>query len=315
MRSLGRFGVLVVLAACVAPQEAIRPAPPETLTFAPPAGLSQLERWVERRAVKLHFPEREPVSLTEVHAGTTEEKYEPLPDGGFRVTSTVLDQGVTRNGQPVATPLALDGVPFVHRIDAQGRFVAAEQVADTAAELRERLTDKRFRDALEPLLTPEFVRDRLSSGWKSRVESICGKSIAPGDVEYGLERQELPVGPPVPLLVRQRALAFDNEGTVRVLVLGLASAGRRAPWVDEPAVQPLLDALEGGLGAIPEKLEGKGERLVSVGSCQVVRETMKVTGTVPVDRRSAEAAGMPGLPEKLDFEVHREVVREPRVAR
>jgi hypothetical protein len=302
-------------AGCVAAEEAIRPGPPETLVFAPPPGLAQLERWVERRAVKLYFPDQQPVSVVDVLAGTTEEKYEPLPQGGFRVTSTVLDQGLTRNGTALPSPLPLEGVPLVHIVDAQGRFVSAVDAAGTALELQGRLRDKRMRQALEPLLTPEFVRERIAAGWRARVESICGKSQSPGDAAYGLESQELPIGPPVPMLVRRRALGFDTDGTSRVLTLGLTFAGRQAPWVGEPAVKKILDSLEDGLGTLPAEIAGQGERLMSVSTCQVVRETTQVRGTVPVDRRAAQAAGVPGLPEKLEFEVHREVVREPRAAR
>lgn len=310
---LAWFGLVSMglAAACATVEDTVRPGPPEAITFGPPAGRALVERWVERRAVQLSFPDRPDQMVVEIHAGITEERWQPLPDGGFRIVSVVREQGSSRNGVPLPLPVPIQGVEFAHRVDAEGRLVAVEDPVGTAFELQERIREQRAREMLEALFTPEFVTQRITQGWEARTAGLCNVELAPGAATDGVLVQELPTSPPLALLVRERLLGFEDGPDGRVAVFGSRLAGRNARWIDDASVQPLLDGLPEGKGSLAPRAEGRGTRLVSTRTCLVTRESSTVRGTVPVDRKAAEAQGLQNFPDRIEFRIDREVTREP----
>ena len=97
------------------------PASPIRIGFAAPRGGAQVELVSQDRLSRVQFPGRDAQVVRESVRSAQQELWRPLPDGGWRITRTQLDESAARDGQPVASAVPLTGVPFVHRIDDQGR--------------------------------------------------------------------------------------------------------------------------------------------------------------------------------------------------
>lgn len=284
--------------------------PPVTLRFAPPPGMVLQERWSQRRSVQVDFPEGR-TSVVEVHSGLSEETYSPLPGGGFRVSSVAIRESTLRNGETVETPLSLVGIPFVHVVDAEGRFVRAEELTETIETMRKRLRSGPAREAVETLLEPEALRGRMEAAWNARFHAVCNRTFTPGDRFFVLDEQELPAGGPVVSVVEQLAKGRLEGRQGEAVELRLRFGGRRSPLAREPEARELLRELEDGAMALAERLEGEGERSVTANGCQTIREIARLQGEIRLNVEAARASGAVGLPERIRYRVDRDVRRGP----
>lgn len=291
------------------PKPEVREGPPVEVAFRVPAGRVLIEQYVQRRQARVEFFEGDPQQVWEVLAGSIEERYEPLGRDGWRVVSTVVDETVLRNGERISSPLPLTGVALVHRIDAQGRFVAGEELEMTVAELHRRIRDDRLRELLEKVITVEWLQTRLEQTWTRRTQQVCGATLAPGDELFVSEDQELPVGGPVRALVRQTVLGTTGVRSHTAVELALTLGGGTSPLVELAGAASALDEVPGGVRGLTPKLEGKGERLVDVATCQTLREQVQMKGELRVNQEAARTSGATGFPKRIRFEVTRELVR------
>lgn len=305
MRTCLPLVAMLLLAACrtgptIVPGPAVQP------TFAPPAGLVQQERYRQRRNAAVEFSEGDTQLVRDDVAGVSEERYEPLAGGGFRVTSVLVDEVAARNGLRIKPEASLAGISFTHLVDGAGRFVRSEGLDESIAEILGRLGDANARDAARALLTPAALEDRLRRAWKARFAHVCGEALSPGDSFVVVDEQEIPVAGAARGVVRQLV-----TGTRDVLALRLSLGGRGSPDVDEAQALGLLEQLPGGLAGLTETLRGEGERYVSVTSCQTTRERMALSGEVRLNPEAASPTALARFPTRITFEVEREVWRGP----
>lgn len=303
----GAFG----LGACARSGPHIREDdPPVALRFAPPPGMVLQERWSQRRSVQVDFPEGR-TTVVEVHSGLSEETYTPLPGGGFRVSSVAIQANTLRNGEAVQAPLSLVGIPFVHVVDAEGRFVRAEELAETIEAMRKRLRSGPAREAVETLFEAETLRKQMEAAWNARFDQVCNRTLSPGDRFFVLDEQELPAGGPVVSVVEQLVKGRLEGRQGEAVELRLQFGGRRSPLARKPEARELLRGLEDGALALAERLEGEGERSVIANGCQTVREIARLRGEIRLNMEAARASGAVGLPERIRYRVDREVRRGP----
>lgn len=316
-RQMARVGmalfVVLSVAACAHSGPQVRENdPPLTLRFAPPPGMVLHERWSQRREVRVDFLDGPRSSVVEVHSGLTEETYKPLAGGGFRVTSVAIQESTTRNGEPIDSPLSLVGIPFVHVVDEEGRFVRAEELVETLDAMRKRLRSGPARDVIEPLLEIDTLRKTMEAAWNARFHNVCNVTVAPGDRFFVIDEQELPAGGPVVSVVEQLALGQLDSREGDAMEFRLRFGGRRSPLTRIPEARELIRHLDEGALALAERLEGEGERIVAGNSCQTIREVARIRGDIRLNVEAAQASGAVGLPERIRYRVDREVQRGSR---
>lgn len=282
--------------------------PPVEMRFAPPPGLVQYEKWIERRQVRVDFPDSRSTVL-EVHSGLTREDWEVLPSGGFRITSVALQQNTLRDGEPVESPLPHLGIPFVFEVDSQGNFVRAVNLEQSIEALRKRLRRGPARELLESMLDPPRWAGLLEQSWFSRFDKVCGTTLEPGSRSYLLFPQDLPAGGPILGVVQQEVLGGIDGPGGEAVEIGLQLGGRRSAIAREPEARRIIAELEQGALALAERLEGEGERIVSVNSCLTVREVIRLNGEIRLNVEEARASGAVGLPERIRYRVDRRVSR------
>lgn len=283
--------------------------PPLAMRFAPPPGMVLHERWSQRRQVRVDFPEGVRTTVVEVHSGLTEETYTPLPGGGFRVSSVAIQENSIRNGERVPSPLPLQGIAFVHVVDDEGRFVRAEEITETLEAMRQRLRDGPARDVIEPLLEPDVLEKRMEAVWNARFHDVCNRTLPPGERFFVLDEQELPAGGSVVSVVEQTVLGQLDKPGGDGLEIRLRYGGRRSPLARDPEARALIRELDEGALSLAERLEGEGERIVSARTCQTVREVSRLKGEIRLNIEAARASGAVGLPERIRYDVNREVRR------
>lgn len=307
-------GVLA-LAALGGCAHAPRPSgPPLELRFAPPPGMVQREQHIQRRAAEVDFPDGPRTRVVEVIESVTEERYEPLPGGGFRVTARILEESSARDGRRVESPLPLAGIPFVHTIDADGVFRSVERAEETLALLRSRLRNGPAKDLLEPTFTPEMLATRMQQAWEARFEGVCRTAIAPGQAIYRLDEQPLPVAGPVISVVEQLATGRVEDRFGESLELRLRLGGRRTSVAAAEGARALVRLLPGGTTALAENLTGEGERIVTA-ACHTTLEVVRLKGELRLNLDAARLMGAQGgFPERIRYQVDREVRRRPAAA-
>jgi hypothetical protein len=295
---------LVGLAACAHVEPVVREGPPFHVGFGPPPGLAQLEIARQERTSEVRFAGKDPVKVREEIRTRQREAWKPVKGGGWRLTAMLLDEEATRDGVPMGSAVPLRGVPFTHRIDADGRFVTAEDVRETVQTIEALTPSKELRRMLEPLLTPSLVAGRMEASWRRRTEGLCGRDFVPGAVFFGIDRQELPVGGPALSLVRAQVLGQAFDGTLAVMELSLTFAGADAPMTREAGAGAVLGEL-GPNETLATHADGHGRRLVALSSCQVVAEESEVDGQWTARPDAAESVEAGAVPKSIRFHVRR----------
>jgi hypothetical protein len=304
MRRLGWLACVVAAAACAHAGAKVRPGPALHVGFAPPPGLAQLEISRQERTSEVRYPGRDPVAVRETIRTSQREAWTALPGGAWRLVSMQMDEDATRDGQPVASAVPLIGVPFVTVVDGKGAFVRAEDVADSVRQVEERIASPSLRRMVAPLLTPALVTSRLEAAWEARTKGLCGRAFTPGEVFYGVDRQELPAGGPALSLVRATVVGEAVEGLERVMELALEYGGASSALAHEPGAL----AAAAGLSReepVVEHAAGRGRRLVALSSCQVLAEEAELEGAWTLRREALGTADPSGFPERIEFRVRR----------
>jgi hypothetical protein len=294
----------VWLAACAHVEPVVRDGPPLHVGFGPPPGLAQLEIARQERTSEVRFAGKEPLQVREEIRTRQREAWKPLKGGGWRLTAMLLDEEATRDGVPVGSAVPLRGVPFVQRVDADGRFVAAEDVSETVQAIEALTPSRELRRMLEPLLTSALLSERMETAWRRRTEGLCGLDFVPGAVSYGIDRQELAVGGPALSLVRARVLGQAFDGTLPVMELELAFAGADSPMTREVGAGAVLGELLPA-ETLATHATGHGRRLVSLASCQVVAEEAELDGEWTARKDAAENVEAGAVPQRIRFHVRR----------
>jgi hypothetical protein len=298
------IALVSLLIGCAHGESAVRPGPPLHLRLAPPPGLAQLEILAQDRVSSVDYPGRDSAKVSEALRTVTREAWEPLRGGGYRITSTLVEESGARDGVPVAPAVPLAGVPFTFTIDAAGKFGEVEDVGDTLRAIREHVPSKQLREMLEPLLGPRQLVERLERAWRGRTEGLCNTDLTPGQVFYGIDRQELATGGPAVMLVRARVVGRHGKGLEPAVELALTYGGASSELAKDPAAAPALHGLaEGEL--VTDEVSGHGVKLVSLDTCQVLSEDATLTGAWKLNRAAIGAADPSSFPERIRFEVRR----------
>jgi len=310
----------LVAAGCAhtAPQLAERPI---QIGFGSPRGGAQLELVSQDRLSRVQFPGRDAQVVRETVRSAQQELWRPLPDGGWRITRTQLDESAARDGQPVASAVPLTGVPFVHRIDDQGRFVAAEELPESIRAVEERVPSRELRRMLTPLLTPEMLTDRIAEDWTRRTAGLCNTTLMSGQRVVALDVQPLPVAGPAVTLARVVVSGVrPQEGVGDVVELLVTFGGLKDAIATEPGAAEALAGLPETV-VVAEHAAGTGRRLVALDSCRVVEESARVEGYWSLKPAAAallrQSGGEAAVPERISFDVRRSARRSdgPEAAR
>lgn len=302
---------LLAVTACAHASKAapVNEGPPVEFRFAPPPGNVQREQYLQRRVAHIDFEGKKSTTAVDIIEGIVEERYQPLRGGGWRVSSTVLEENATRNGAPITSPLPMKGVTFTHRIDAQGNFVAPEDLFETLTELQNRVADKRLADIFERVLTIEALTAKMERAWTARFAGVCGETLQPGRLFFALDEQDLPVGGTMRSVVQQQYVGpIEGETTAG---MRLTFGGRGERLLRQPEARRVLDEAELSERLLAPSLKGEGERWIDPATCQTVREVARIKGELKLDRDAAKASGMSGFPERIRYEIGRELRRAP----
>jgi len=297
-------------AACSGIQERpVRPGPSVPLTFSPPPGLVLINRGAEVRTESLMFPKGGQITVRQDAEAVTEERYEPLSDGGWRVKTTLLKHVSMMDGKVVPDQLSLVGITIVHKVDAHGGFVGVENAKEALDAIYKRLTTAQMRHEFEPMLTPEFISGPLERDWRARFDSTCGHELKPGDVLYSIDVQPVEELAPVRTLVRARVLGSLPDATKPGIELELEYGGRSADFVRSPgAVDALLTFPDGAL-SLTDHVSGEGRRVYDPRTCQAVSEESSLKGEARLNEQAAKSVRSIGLPFRVGYEVHRQLLR------
>ena len=310
-----------LLATGCAHAPATAPASPVRIGFSAPRGGAQLELVSQDRLSRVQFPGRDAQVVRESVRSAQQELWRPLPDGGWRITRTQLDESAARDGQPVASAVPLTGVPFVHRIDDQGRFVAAEELAESIRAVEDRVPSRELRRMLTPLLTPEMLTSRIAEDWARRTAGLCNTTLMSGQRVVALDFQPLPVaGPAVTLARIEVASVRQQEGVGDVVELRITFGGLKDSIAAEAGAAEALAGLPETV-VVAEHASGTGRRLVALDSCRVIDESASIEGHWSLKPAAAallrQSGGEAAVPERISFEVRRSARRSdgPEAAR
>lgn len=295
------------LGACASAGAAIRPGPPTKLTFAPPPGMVLINRAVEIRLEYLDFPKGSSRNVRQENHATTEERYEPLPDGGFRVTTTLLEAISAKDNVVQPGGLSLVGIAIVHLIDKDGRFLGVENADEVLNTIRSRLTNPDMRRIVEPLLRPDYIAKPLEAAWRARFER-CGKTIAPGATSYAVDDQPVDEIGPIRTILQERALGVFSTGPRNGLEFELQVGDAQADFSHSPGALDALLPYPEGTRTLTADVKGTGKRLVDANTCQVYNEELNITGEGNLNKRTIDPNRIT-LPLKVRYVVHRQVLR------
>ncbi len=296
------LGALVAGACAHMPK--VRPGPPMHVRFAPPDAFAQLFTIELQRESFLEFPGRETIHVKE-HIRTTErETFERQSDGGYLVTSMLLDEEASRDGMPVQSAVPLKGVPFVTRVDAKGRFLKAEGVGATIDAIEANAPTKALRELIAPLLTPEVIARRIETGWRGRTEGLCNTRLTPGQTFFGVDSQELPAGGPALSLVKATVIGRTMVGLQPAAELWLEFGGASSKLAREPGAQAVLASLPKS-EELTGEVQGEGRRYVALDSCQELAEEATLDGAWTLNRAAAGPSGAKSFPARIRFHLKR----------
>jgi hypothetical protein len=278
--------------------------------FNAPPGMSQSAHSDLERTSVLRFTDKSGEGTTIRQVEDAQERFEPLPDGGFRVTSTLLKQLLTRDGQQITPPVTTVGLSLVFRVNAQGQFVALENADEIIGTLRERAIDSAQRKLLDATLTPELLEAIPKAGWYERHEPYCGRTFSPGDVRYTVANFELPLPAraPVRAFVKHQVLGETTFGVTPVMEVHLTFVGGDSKLARSDEAQKFLETLPPGERALTATLEGEGRRLISLSTCEVIEDNFDLDGSIklpPGDASIPKAV----LPTSVQFKVRQQLGR------
>ncbi len=271
--------------------------------FAPPSEDAQLFVSEMDRETDLDFPGRDTVHIGEHVRTTQRETFDPQTDGGWRVTSMLLDELAKRNGVPVASAVPLKGVPFVARIDAKGRFVRAEDVDETIAAIEANAPTKVLHDLMAPLLTPKVVARRIAEEWRRRTTGLCNSDLTPGQTFFGLDTQGLPMGGPAVSVVKATVIGESQVGIEPAVEVALEFGGASSRLAREAGAEPILSKLEPGV--LTGDVTGRGVRYISLDTCQVLLEKATLDGAWTLNEKAVGKKAAKAFPKRIRFRVSR----------
>jgi hypothetical protein len=267
-----------------------------------------INRAVEVRIESLDFPKGPPRVVRQESHASTEERYEPLPDGGFRIRTTLLEAISSKDNILLPDRVSLTGITIIHRVDKEGHFIEVENVDEVLEAIRARLTTPDVRRLVEPLLTRPYISRPLEAAWRQRFERVCGKPMAPGNVTYAVDDQPVDEIGPIRSIVREVALGQVKTGSRNAMEINLEFGGRDVDFTHSPGALDALLPYAEGLDALSTGVKGSGTRLVDVSNCQIYNDEVNILGEGRLNKRSVETQSML-LPLKVRYEVHRQVLR------